>query len=286
MVELIERGHVLIAQPPLYKMKRGRAERYITTESELTRYQLEIALEDARVDVEGSGTIDGEQLKDLAERYYAVLDHINRLQRVFPTTVLEQLLYQPRFDSAQLSSREAVESWLALLQDAMASLSDSQVQYQFDITEDVERHLFYPTVAVVNHGVRQEYIFTGDFFQSQDYDSFANFGAEISALIDGVATVHKGEKSETVRSLKAALDWLQAEALRGLTRQRYKGLGEMNWDQLQETTMDPNKRSMLRVTIEDAIAADKMFTTLMGEQVEPRKNFMVENGMTVANLDI
>ncbi|MCB1692795.1 MAG: DNA gyrase subunit B, partial [Pseudomonadales bacterium] len=146
--------------------------------------------------------------------------------------------------------------------------------------------LFYPKVSVVNHGVVRDYVFTHDFFQSHDYAEFTRFGESIKDLVKEDGVVRKGDKSESVTNLKAALEWLRAEAMRGQSRQRYKGLGEMNPDQLWETTMDPSRRTMLRVTIEDAIAADHMFNTLMGDQVEPRKDFIVSNALKVANLDV
>ena len=168
----------------------------------------------------------------------------------------------------------------------MDKLSSSHTQYEFDIEEDRERVLYYPKVTVINHGVSKEFVFTLDFFQSGEYARFTEFGSRISKLVKSDGQISRGEKHEAISSLEQGLSWLQKEALRGQSRQRYKGLGEMNPEQLWETTMDPAYRTMLRVTIEDAIAADHMFTTLMGDQVEPRKNFIVDNALSVANLDI
>jgi DNA gyrase subunit B len=139
---------------------------------------------------------------------------------------------------------------------------------------------------MINHGARREYDLTRDFFNSVDYSDFADFGESIKDLVTEKGLVQRGEKTQEVDSFEQALDWLQKEAQRGHSRQRYKGLGEMNPDQLWETTMDPVKRSMLRVTIEDAIAADQMFSALMGDQVEPRREFIEENALAVANLDV
>lgn len=129
-------------------------------------------------------------------------------------------------------------------------------------------------------------MFTREFFQSKDYEDYTALGEQITHLLQKDAVIMKGEKSEAAKSLKQALAWLQQEGLRGQSRQRYKGLGEMNQDQLWETTMDPKRRTMLRVTIEDAIAADQLFSTLMGDAVEPRKDFIVSNALAVANLDV
>ena len=146
--------------------------------------------------------------------------------------------------------------------------------------------MYYPLVEVVNHSVSREYVFTHEFFQSKDYEDYLALGEKLSVLNVEQGVVQKGEKEKTISSFAEALAWLQQEALRGQSRQRYKGLGEMNPEQLWETTMDPTQRSMLRVNIEDAIAADQLFTTLMGDHVEPRKDFIVNNALAVANLDI
>ena len=287
MPELIERGHVLIAQPPLYKMKRGKSERYIKDEAELTSYILEAALEEAElVPSEGAEAVSGDDLRELAEQFYEIQNRIEKLQRIFPTEVLNQTVYLPALTAAVLADQQQVQDWVNLLDEAMKPFNTSQLQYQIDVIEDVERHIFYPQVGVIHHGVRKDYVFTLDFIQSADYSAFTAFGTHVSNLIKDDGVVKKGEKSESIQSFEQALDWLQKEALRGQSRQRYKGLGEMNPDQLWETTMDPSARTMLKVTIEDAIAADQMFNTLMGDHVEPRKNFIVENALSVANLDV
>ncbi len=287
MPELIERGHVLIAQPPLYKMKRGKQERYIKDEAHLTAYLLEIALEGAQLlPSPDAAPIEGEALRTFAESYYRVIDQVKRLERVFPSEILEQIVYLPRLPASSLTDTTAVAAWTKVLETVVSEKIKSRTEYIFSVTEDKERHLYYPTVAVVNHGVSREYVFTNDFFISQDYESFVRYGESVEGLIQADGVVRKGDKAESVTSLEQALEWLRSEALRGQSRQRYKGLGEMNPDQLWETTMDPQRRTMLRVTIEDAVAADIMFNTLMGDHVEPRKDFIVSNALKVANLDV
>ncbi|MDG2072865.1 MAG: DNA topoisomerase (ATP-hydrolyzing) subunit B [Pseudomonadales bacterium] len=287
MPELIERGHVLIAQPPLFKVKKGKEERYIKNEDHLTEFMLEVALDDAQLCAEiGSPALEGDKLRALADSYYRVQREMSRLERLYPISVLRELIYIPRLTVTQLADREMVEEWIGLLTARMTEQETSQTQYQIDITEEQERHLFYPRVAMINHGVRREYDLTRDFFSSVDYRDFSDFGESIKDLMSAHGLVQRGEKTQEVDSFERALDWLQKEAQRGHSRQRYKGLGEMNPDQLWETTMDPVKRSMLRVTIEDAIAADQMFTALMGDQVEPRREFIEENALAVANLDV
>jgi DNA gyrase subunit B len=287
MPELIERGHVLIAQPPLYKVKRGKQEKYIKNEGELTEYILELALADASlIPTEGGEEIKGTELRELAEAYYQIQDRMKRLDRVYPFIILEQLIYMPGLPIVDLENEIKVQNWLDQLAASVLEQNKERTEYQFKLNEDTERHLFYPSITVINHGVEREYELDRDFFASTDYREFVDFGEQLSGLVSDSGVVKKGEKSEPVQTLASALEWLQAEAMRGQSRQRFKGLGEMNPSQLWETTMDPSSRTMLRVTIEDAIAADQVFTTLMGDQVEPRRQFIEENALSVANLDI
>ena len=287
MPELIERGHVLIAQPPLYKMKRGKTERYIKDEAELTSYILEVALEDAQlIPSENAEPIAGEALRALAEEYYQTQNRIEKLKRIFPVEIMHKVVHMEQLNGDKLLDQTAMQQWVETLDAEMMNEHTTQRQYQIDIVEDPERHVFLPRFGVIHHGVRRDYILTLDFVQSADYVAFTNFGEKVTTLVKQDGVIQKGDKSEPVKSFEQALEWLQKEALRGHARQRYKGLGEMNPDQLWSTTMDPTARSMLRVTIEDAIAADQMFNTLMGDNVEPRKNFIVENALSVANLDV
>ena len=286
MPELIERGHLLIAQPPLYKMKRGKSERYIKDEAELTRYLLEVALEDASLDRGNGEEVSGDELRDLAERYYTILTMMKRLERVYPLPVLGEMIYLPRLTPEQLKEQTEVQMWTEQLETKLSPFNTPRIQYEVTVKEDQDRHLYYPHVTTVRNGVRRHYVLNRDFFSSADYQAFAGFQARIDGLVQENGQVRKGEKAESVAGLAEALTWLQTEALRGQSRQRYKGLGEMNPDQLWETTMDPRSRTMLRVTIEDAIAADQVFTTLMGDQVEPRREFIEQNALAVANLDV
>jgi DNA gyrase subunit B len=287
MPELIDRGHVLIAQPPLYKVKRGKQEKYIKDEGELTAYVLELALADASlIPTEGGEEIKGTELRELAETYYQIQDRMKRLDRVYPLIVLEQLIYVPGLLVVDLENETNVQNWLDQLEARVLQQNRKRTEYQFTLNEDPERHLFYPSITVVNHGVERKYELGREFFASADYREFVEFGEQLSGLISDSGVVKKGEKSEPVQTLASALEWLQAEGMRGQSRQRFKGLGEMNPSQLWETTMDPSSRTMLRVTIEDAIAADQVFNTLMGDQVEPRRQFIEENALAVANLDV
>ncbi len=287
MPELIERGHVLIAQPPLYKVKRGKQERYIKDEDELTGYVLELALDDASLtSTAGATPISGPELREIAESFYGIQKGMKRLERVYPLIALEQLIYLPRLGLDDLKNKEAVADWTEMLSVRVNDQNKQRVEYLFEVQEDQDLHLYYPTIGVVNHGVRRDYLLDRDFFASGDYRDFADFGEQMTRLVQSDGMVRKGEKTEEVQTLAEALNWLQSEGLRGQSRQRFKGLGEMNPAQLWETTMDPSSRTMLRVTVEDAIAADQIFNTLMGDQVEPRRQFIEENALAVANLDI
>jgi DNA gyrase subunit B len=286
MPELIERGHIMIAQPPLYKIKRGKSERYIKDEDELKRYTLETALQGSSLEIENAGEISGEDLAKLAADYYAALDKIERLNRLYPEALLEQVMYVDRLETSSLRDRTEVEQWLQILAQRLEIMQNSHTRYETSLEEDRERHLFLPAINVISHGVRKEYSLGMDFFSSADYEDITRMGAYLNELAAGEIKVRRGEKTAETRSVEEALGWLNKEANRGMSRQRYKGLGEMNPDQLWETTMNPASRSMLRVTIEDAIAADQMFNTLMGDQVEPRREFIEANAIAVANLDV
>jgi len=287
MPELIERGHVLIAQPPLYKVKRGRQERYIKDEAELTQYVLELALDEAGLTPAGaSADMAASEFSALAHEYFSFEDKIKRLGQLYPLDVLRSLQYVPQLSVNELSEQSKVEAFLSALAIELGALQSAQVQYETDWQADTERGRFLPVVQVINHGFKRAYTFNDDFFASSDYRALAEFGVRMKDLVPAGSTIKKGERSETIARLSEGLDWLQKEATRGQSRQRFKGLGEMNADQLWETTMDPQHRTMLRVSIEDAIASDQIFNTLMGDQVEPRRAFIEANAMAVANLDV
>jgi DNA gyrase subunit B len=287
MPELIERGHVLIAQPPLYKVKRGRQERYIKDEAELNSYVLELALDDASLlPADQAESMSAADFEALAQEYFLFQDNLRRLERLYPLEVLKSLQYVPQLNSADLADRGTVEAFIENLGAELSGLQNAQVQYETEWQEDTERSLTLPVVQVINHGFKRTYVFNQDFFASSDYRALADFGARMSQQVPSGSVMKKGERSQTIERFSHGLEWLQKEAMRGQSRQRFKGLGEMNADQLWETTMDPDHRTMLRVSIEDAIASDQIFNTLMGDQVEPRRAFIEANAMAVANLDV
>jgi DNA gyrase subunit B len=289
MSQLIERGHVFIAQPPLYKIKRGKQELYLKDEQAMIDYLTTTALDGARLHVNPDAPgIGGEGLEALVNQYRDVMKRIDRLSRVYPNAVLRRIVHAARLDGENsLRDRQIMQGWIDHLQQEMDDLVayEGGPRYTFRIEEDPERGLFLPAVILTAHGVTTDYVWGIDFFTSADYRAIADLGKTLDGLLEQGAFIARGERKREVTTFYEALDWLMAEAQRGLSIQRYKGLGEMNPDQLWDTTMNPDTRRMLRVTIEDAVAADMMFNTLMGDEVEPRRDF-IERFALVANLDI
>ncbi|MDG1293402.1 MAG: DNA topoisomerase (ATP-hydrolyzing) subunit B [Pseudomonadales bacterium] len=288
MRELIERGHVFIAQPPLYKISKGKQQSYLKDEAELDSFFIQVALENAELHINDQApAIAAEPLGQMVSEYKSVMAIVDRLSKLYPPLVLRRLVDEPALTEEMLKSESAVAEWCKNLQ---AFFTDDHKAgseaYTISVREDKERNLFLPNVEIVSHGITHEHRFNHDFFQSSEYRAVAKLGEKISGLIEETGYVKRGEKEEAVSSFAEALDWLTKEAKRGFMIQRYKGLGEMNPEQLWETTMDPEVRRMLVVTIEDAIAADQIFTTLMGDQVEPRREFIEKNALAVDNLDI
>ncbi len=286
--ELIERGHIYIAQPPLYKISKGKQEQYLKDDGALTEFLTNAALDGAQVFTNSDApAISGSALESLVKEYRQVMSTIDRLSRLYPAEVLEQMIYSPALTIDDLKDQVKVLAWCEQLNKVFeaAQLSGSN-RYMVTVKEEEERHLFLPQVEILAHGLSHEYPFSHDFFASGEYQSIIGLGEKLNGLIEEGAKVKRGEKEQDISSFKESLEWFMAESRKGYNIQRYKGLGEMNPDQLWETTMNPETRRMLQVTIEDAIAADQIFTTLMGDQVEPRRNFIETNALSVENLDV
>ncbi|WP_114416785.1 DNA topoisomerase (ATP-hydrolyzing) subunit B [Marinospirillum perlucidum] len=287
MMELIERGHVFIAQPPLYKIKRGKQEQYLKDEAALEEHLTQTALEGAALYVNPEAPpLSGEGLHKLVADYRATLDRIDRLSQVYPEFVLEQMIDAPSLSVEDLESEAKVQAWIHKLEGLVIKAASDTTQVKLRIEVNEERGLYLPAAEVVAHGVPTEYVFGIDFFKSADYRAMRSLGEQLEGLLEEGAYVARGEKKRPVSRFVDALNWLMNEAKRGINVQRYKGLGEMNPEQLWETTMNPDTRRMLKVSIEDAVAADMMFNTLMGDEVEPRRNFIESNALAVANLDV
>lgn len=286
MPEIIERGHIFIAQPPLYKIKRGKHEQYIKDDPALEEYLTNTALDGASLYVNAQAPgITGEKLEDIVNNYRSVMSSIDRLGRVYPERVLKAMIYMPKLSQDDLKDRAKVEAWNAQLQARFDDPKGNDSQVVLEIVEDNERHIFLPDIKVINHSIPTDYVLSHEFFESNIYKNICALGERLQDLVEEGAYIQRGERKSEVSSFEDVLAWLMNEARRGYSIQRYKGLGEMNPEQLWETTMDPDARRMLRVTIEDAVAADQIFTTLMGDEVEPRRAFIESNALLVENLD-
>jgi len=285
MQELVERGHIYIAQPPLYKVKKGKQERYVKDDDELNAYLLQQALTGAKLFVsQDSPAISDTALEDIARNYLLAKNIIKRLSRRIDNNILQQIMNVQGLDKAFFNNNEQVQNYSDKLMNLLEKYKLSGLQYSAEIKQDEEKNLAL-IVTKQQHGLDHEYVLDNNFFNSTDYQQLAMLGNKLDALLSESAYIERGEKQRRVENFDQVIDWLFTEAKKGQNIQRYKGLGEMNPDQLWETTMNPETRRMLQVCIEDAVAADEVFTMLMGDQVEPRRDFIEENALTATNID-
>ena len=285
MLELIENGHIYIAQPPLYKIKKGKQERYVKDDKELNNYLLQLAIEGARLHVdETAPAISDLALENLARQYMDLIAIFTRLKQTIPTEFLDNLLNLPAVHSAMLESKAELQSWLDKLQQILNDESVNSIQFTVSLREENERQEIVINKKV--YGIANENKISIDFFNSPDYELIKKFVDQVTDLFSENSFVSRGEKKQMVNQFSEVYEWLMKEAKKGQNIQRYKGLGEMNPEQLWETTMDADNRRLLKVRIEDAIAADEVFTTLMGDNVEPRREFIEKNALNVNNLDV
>lgn len=286
MPELVARGHVYIAQPPLYKVKVGRDERYLKDDQEEAQFMLQLALKDAElIPSQGAAPIHGEALNELARQYVLADAVISRLSRVFDVAALSALAEGVEID---LEDAERTKASAQRLSDALHAASPANgVEVVAEYDDVAEKHRL--AVRRMHHGNVRVSVLDADFVRGADYAVLAKSAKTFLGLVGAGAIVARGEgdkrKEQFVSDFREAMQWLRGEAERGLSKQRYKGLGEMNPEQLWETTMDPKVRRLLRVQIEDAIAADEVFTTLMGDDVEPRRAFIETHALSAGNID-
>ncbi|WP_297835152.1 toprim domain-containing protein, partial [Thermomonas sp.] len=279
MPELVERGHIYIAQPPLYKVKHGRSERYLKDEHALKEHLMAEAMKDAELTpMEGAMPIAGEALESLAREYFLAEAVSERLGRLLPDDVLQALMKIPRLSLADSGAAMLAEASLG------AALDANKFEVAAEYIAETDSHRLRITRHA--HGNIHVSFLEADLLDSGDYAQLVKVGDLLRDLIGPGARARRGEKESPVTSFREAMDWFLGEVKRGMSIQRYKGLGEMNPEQLWETTMDPKVRRLMKVQIEDAIAADQIFTTLMGDEVEPRRNFIESNALGVRNLDV
>jgi DNA gyrase subunit B len=287
MPELIDRGYIYIAQPPLYKAKKGKQEQYLKDDESLTKYLTSIALDEASIHVnENAPAISGVALEKLVGQYQLATKMITRVSRIMPKVILNKLVYSGTLAVEDLSNQALLTEFATNFTNSLTADEIDGATYSFEIRHNEERNNYYITIILRLHGIDTEYVLDQDFVDSTEYGRIKELNAAINDLIEEGGYVKRGEKTKAITSFVDAIDWLMAESKRGQYIQRYKGLGEMNPNQLWETTMDPMNRRMLQVTVEDAIGADLLFTTLMGDHVEPRRAFIEENALRVANLDV
>ena len=287
MPELIERGYVYIAQPPLYKLSKGKQGQYVKDDNELESILLQIALEKTELHPgEDAPVIKGDALESLAKQFQTTEHIVKRLSRLYPEEVLRLLRRVAPLREPLLSNGTEMQQWADNLQKDLNDNLSSNIKYQVSLQHDPESHYFLPKINVDHHGVSNEYVLNREFLSSGEYQQIAEISEILHGLIGKDAYIQRGEKKQAIANFNTALDWITEEAKRGLNIQRYKGLGEMNPEQLWETTMEPEARIMLQVSIEDAVAADTICATLMGDQVEPRREFIETNALSVVNLDV
>jgi len=289
MPELIERGHIYIAQPPLYKVKHGKSEQYIKDDVELNQLLFKIALEQASIETPSGEKIAGPALEDLAKNYQTIQAVIDRLSRTMDEDALRAVAdgVSLNFDteSAASASAERLRKAFSENQHPLAVTPEITVQKE----ERTDRYRLLLARRI--HGNLKLSVINSDFVAGDDYQSLVRAASALSGRVLAGSRVRRGDpeksnKEQAVQDFRAAFEWLLSEAERAISRQRYKGLGEMNPQQLWETTMDTSTRRLLRVQIEDAIMADQVFTTLMGDEVDPRRAFIEKNALIARNLDI
>jgi DNA gyrase subunit B len=287
MPELIERGHIYIAQPPLYKMKRGRQESYVKDEEGLSQLLLNDALEGARLHVNAAAPpLSGSGLELLAHKYMQVQAIITRWSRRYDDRLLEQLIYMPEVRPADFDRVDWLRGWSQDLNRRLNALADGTRTYRVELRGASDGHAARVIVHKTEHGTPSHKYLPREFFESAEYQRIADLARTLAGLIGEGAYVTRGEDRKEIGSFKEAMKWLLDQAKKGQSIQRYKGLGEMNPEQLWDTTINPETRRLLQVKIDDAVAADDIFTTLMGDQVEPRREFIEKNALSVMNLDI
>jgi DNA gyrase subunit B len=283
---LIERGHVYIAQPPLYKVKKGKQETYVKDDVELNALLLNTAIDGAALHVNADAPpLSGLGLESLATKYVEVQSIVTRWARRYDERFLEQLLYVPRLTTEAFDRIDTLRDWCRNLEKRLNSLDDVSRRYRVGV-DALPAGGHRINLRRLEHGLHSEKHIPREFFDSAEYLRIAELAQTLSDLIGPGAFIRRSDDKQEVTSFKAAMKWLFEQAKKGQTIQRYKGLGEMNSDQLWETTINPESRRIMQVRIEDAVAADDIFTTLMGDAVEPRREFIEKNALLVSNLDV
>lgn len=284
--ELVERGYIYIAQPPLYKVKRGKQEQYVKDDEALFEYLTQNALDGAAFyPNQDALPISAMALEELVLQFRRLEKMIKRYHHKYPAAILKRVAGLPLLQQEDFQQKEKMTLWCEQLQESLQQIGSKTEQYQVAPQLLAETQNTLPHITIVQHGSENHLPLSAEFFYSKDYKEMANLGSKLIHIVEEGAYIQRGDKKLRVDNFEQALNWLMEEAKKGQTIQRYKGLGEMNPAQLWETTMDPAVRRMLQVNIEDAVAADAIFTTLMGDNVEPRREFIELNALDAENID-
>jgi len=283
--EIVEKGYIYIAQPPLYKVKKGKQEHYVKDDAQLNEYLIQLALDKAQLFThESTPPIQGQGLEKLAKEYTGVDAIINRISRRYDDVFLEQFAYLQVLTDEHKQNQQKLVDWFKKLEEKLRDCDSIAV---FTIELDYKSAAEFSVVVNKRlHGISKTFVVPSVFFTGKDYMKIAQYAENTAGMFNQNSFMQMGERQQPVTSFKQAFEWMMKEIKKGQHIQRYKGLGEMNPEQLWETTLDANNRRLLQVRIEDVIAADEIFTTLMGDVVEPRRDFIVKNALDVTNLDV
>lgn len=285
--ELIERGYIYIAQPPLYKVKQGKQEHYVKDDDALFDYLTQSALDGATFyPAKDAPPITALALSELVKRFRRVEKIIKRYARRYQANIIKRVSCLPVLTHTDFAKQDVINNWAQQLHLNLQQIENKTQKFTVDVIHNQEAGHYFPRVMVNQHGMDHPIILNLDLFLAKDYKELVSLANTFNQLVEEGAVIKRGDKTLAVENFEQALTWLMEEAKRGQTIQRYKGLGEMNPAQLWETTMDPAVRRMMQVKIEDAVAADEIFTTLMGDQVEPRREFIETNALDAENIDI
>ncbi|GLQ88451.1 DNA topoisomerase (ATP-hydrolyzing) subunit B [Dyella flagellata] len=287
MPDLIERGHVYIGLPPLYKLKQGKQELYLKDDTALNAYLISNAVDNAELVYSPEApAISGEALEKLLRDYQSALDQIERLGHRFDANVLTAFVEHAPIEPRHWEDPAAMQNWLDGVNSKLASSGLGKPRYRLSLRPPHGEQPAAIEVVREQHGINHTWLLPQPFFASSEFRPILAISQQLAGLIQTDAVIRRGNASRGVLRFAEVRSWLMDEAKKGRTIQRFKGLGEMNPEQLWETTVNPETRRMLQVGVEDAIAADQMFSMLMGEAVEPRRDFIEANALKVANLDI
>ncbi|CAL4326080.1 DNA topoisomerase (ATP-hydrolyzing) subunit B [Buchnera aphidicola] len=284
--ELIKKGYIYIAQPPLYKVKKGKKEEYIKNDEEMNKYQIKTALKDLILKSNNHININQhiKKFKKMITEYNSIPLIMKKNKYYFPIQIFNELIYHPHLYNLQ--NMTTVQNWTNTLVEKLNQKDCNNNHYFVEIKENVNKNIFEPTIKISRYSCHVKYEFKEDFFTSKEYLLITNLGKIFNDLFKNEVFIEKGGHVYHIDNIKNTLEWLIKQSKKGLFIQRYKGLGEMNPEQLWNTTMNPKTRHMLQVTIQDASSANDLFNTLMGDSVEPRRKFIQKNALKVENIDI